>query len=55
MRILKAGNYSEPIFSQIQYVPLNGDFPENYTKELDTLVFALLTGQIKTNVTSSRP
>ncbi|MCE9645680.1 MAG: BMP family ABC transporter substrate-binding protein [Chloroflexi bacterium] len=55
MRMLKDGNADEPLFSQIQYIPLDQSFPENYTKELDTLIFALLTGQIKTNVTFSRP
>lgn len=55
MRMLRDGNVNEPQLSQIKYVSLNEKFPENYSKELDILLFALLTGEIRTNVTLMKP
>ncbi len=44
-----------PQSGQIKYVPLNQIFPENWTREMDTLLSALSTGEVKTNVTLSKP
>jgi basic membrane protein A len=55
MRLLRSGNIYNPELSQIEYVPLSQKFPENMTQEMDTLLLALRIGEIKTNVTLSKP
>jgi basic membrane protein A len=55
MRLLMAGNAFEPGPSQIKYVPFNQKFPESLTREMDSLLLALWVGEIKTNVTLTKP
>jgi basic membrane protein A and related proteins len=55
MRQLKAKNAYEPGVSQIEYVQFNQKFPESLTREMNTLLLALQTGEIKTNVTITKP
>lgn len=55
LRLLKDEKMNEPHISQIKVLPLNGNFPESFTKELDTLLFALWTGKIETNVSLRKP
>jgi basic membrane protein A len=55
MRLLRDGNVYEPGLSQIEYVPFNQKFPESMTREMDALLLALWNGEIKTNVTLSKP
>ena len=55
MRLLRGGNVHEPRSGQIGYVPFNQKFPESLTQEMDTLLLALWNGEIKTNVTLSKP
>jgi len=44
----------EPLSPKIKYIPLDQTFPENLTREMDLLLSALESGEIKTNVTSSQ-
>ena len=55
MRLLKSGDSYQPDLSQIEYVPLQGIFPESLTLEMDNLLFALQNGEIKTGVSFERP
>jgi len=55
MRLLRAGVAYEPGSSQIKYVPFNQKFPESLTREMEPLLLALWKGEIKTNVTLSKP
>ena len=52
---LKEGNVYKPGLSQIEYVPFNQKLPENLSREMDTLLLALWKGEIKTNVTLTKP
>jgi basic membrane protein A len=45
----------EPLSPKIKYVPLDQTFPEHLTREMDLLLSALQNGEVKTNVTSSKP
>ena len=51
IRLLREGNVYKSGSSQIEYVPFDQKFPENLTREMDTLLLALRNGEIKTNVT----
>jgi basic membrane protein A len=55
LRLLKEGNAHELRSGKIKYVPFDQTFPENLTREMDTLLLALMNGEIKTNVTLSKP
>ena len=55
MRLLRGGNINEPGSGQIGYVPFNQKFPESLTQEMDTLLLALQSGEIKTGVTYKKP
>jgi basic membrane protein A and related proteins len=55
LRLLKEGETAEPQSDQIRYVLLDQTFPENLTREMDSLLFSLQTGEVKTNVTLSKP
>jgi basic membrane protein A len=55
MRLLRAGNINQLGTTQIKYLPLNQKFPESLAQELDSLMLALWNGEIKTNVTLSKP
>jgi basic membrane protein A len=55
LRQLKDGNVHPLASSQIRYVPLNQKFPENLTREMDTLLLALRIGEVKTGVTFEKP
>ena len=55
MRLIRDGKVYEPESSQIAYVPFNEKFPESLTRDMDTLLLALQNGEIKTNVTLSKP
>lgn len=55
MRVLKGRGVYEPHLSQIKYAPLDENFPESYTQDLNLLLFSLYTGEIKTNVTLTKP
>ncbi len=55
MRMIKTGTVSELKSGQIRYIPLDQKFPESLSQELNALLLALLNGEIKTNVTLSKP
>ena len=55
LRLLKDGKINGAQIGQIKFVPLNQKFPERFTKVLNTLLFALWTGEIETNVTLRKP
>jgi len=55
MRQLRGGNTYQPGPSQIEYVPFNQKLPESLTQEMDSLLLSLRIGEIKTNVTLSKP
>jgi len=55
IRLLKGDNAYEAGSSQIRYVPLNPKFPESLTQEMDTLLFSLQIGEIKTDVAPQKP
>ena len=55
IRLLKEGNISDLQAGQIRVVPLNQKFPESLAQELETLILALQSGEIETNVTLSKP
>jgi basic membrane protein A and related proteins len=55
IRQFRGGNVYKPGPGQIEYVPLDQKFPENLTRDMDTLLLALQVGEIKTNVTLSKP
>jgi len=55
MRQLRGGNAYQPGPSQIEYVPFNQKLPESLTQEMDSLLLSLRIGEIKTNVTLSKP
>ena len=55
IRLLKEGNISDLQAGQIRVVPLNQKFPESLAQELETLILALQSGEITTNVTLSKP
>jgi len=55
IRLLREGNAYEAEKSQIKYMPFNAKFPESLTREMDILLLALQTGEIKTGVTPEKP
>jgi basic membrane lipoprotein Med (substrate-binding protein (PBP1-ABC) superfamily) len=44
----------EPLSPKIKYIPLDQTFPENLTREMDLLLSALQSGEIKVDVTQSK-
>jgi basic membrane protein A len=55
LRLLREDTVGELQQGQISYVPLDQTFPENLTREMDILLSTLQTGEVKTNVTLSKP
>jgi len=55
IRLLREGNIHKLSPVQIEYVPFDPKFPENWTREMDTLLLSLQNGKIKTNVTIMKP
>ena len=55
IRLLREGKINELKPGQIKYIPLDQKFPESLSQELDTLLLAILSGEIKPNVTLSKP
>jgi basic membrane protein A len=55
IRVLKDGNINVPGSSQIKFVPLNEQFPESLTQEMDVLLLKLWNGEIKTGVPFEKP
>jgi len=55
MRSMRDGNANESRISQFGYVALNEKFPESLTRELNTLLAGLLSGEVRTNVTFRKP
>jgi basic membrane protein A len=55
LRLIRGGNSYQQGISQIEYVPFNQKFPESLTREMDILLLALSNGEIKTNVTFTKP
>jgi basic membrane protein A and related proteins len=55
LRLIREGKTTEPQSDQIKYVPFDQKFPESLTGEMDTLLFSLSSGEIKTNVTLKKP
>ena len=53
--LLKEGKHDAAYTGQIQFMPLDQKFPQDFTDELKTLLFALWTGKIETNVTVKKP
>lgn len=55
MRLMKDGNVPEPRRGQFWYVSLSQKFPESLKNEMDSMLFELWIGEIKTNVTLKKP
>lgn len=55
MRLIRDGKVYEPGSGQIENVPFNEKYPESLTRDMDALLLALQNGEIKTNVTLSKP
>jgi basic membrane protein A len=55
MRQIRGGSMYKPGVSHIEYVPFGQKFLESMTRDMDTLLSALWAGEIKTNVTLSKP
>jgi basic membrane protein A len=52
-KVLRVPGEVQP--GRIKYIPLVQTFSESLTQEMDVLIFALQTGEVKTNVTLSKP
>jgi basic membrane protein A len=55
LRLLRTGKMVEAQSGQIKYISLDRSFSDGFTRDLDLLLSALRTGEVKTNVTLSRP
>jgi basic membrane protein A len=55
MRLLRDGNIPGAVSGSFKYVPLNAKFPEKISADMDLLLSGLLKGEIKTNVTATKP
>jgi basic membrane protein A len=55
LRMVKEGNIQKVEPGQIQYVPFDKKFPENWTQEMDTLLLALQNGDVKTKISLTKP
>jgi len=56
MRLLGSSISSyEQVPSQVGYLPLNGNFPESLSRDLDALILKLWIGEIKTGVLPEKP
>lgn len=55
MRLLREGNISERRTGQIGYVPLGEKFPESLKIEMDSWLWELWTGEIKTHAPLEKP
>lgn len=54
MRMLKDGNVNKPVSGQFGYIPLSEKFPENLSGSMDKLLAGLISGEIKTKVSSEK-
>ena len=55
MRLLKEGNAPDVVPGRLWYVPFNQKFPESLSGEMDALLLALWSGEIKTGVAPEMP
>ena len=55
LRLFRDGKAVELPASQIKYVPFDRTFPENLTREMDALLLSLRIGEVKTDVTLTKP
>lgn len=55
MRLLRSGNADAPRLSHIKILPLNDEFPQEYTHELQTLLEMLFRQEVKTNIPLMKP
>ena len=55
MRMIQGENLSKAGIGSFGYVPLNEKFSEGLTRELDSLLSALLNGEIQTGVSREKP
>jgi basic membrane protein A and related proteins len=55
MRLIKNEEIPQVRIGQFGYVPLSPNFPESLKSELDSVLFGLWVGEIKTNVTLMKP
>jgi basic membrane protein A and related proteins len=55
IRTFRQGNVYDPKSSHIEYVPFTEKYPENLTREMDTLLLGLSNSEIKTGVTLTKP
>lgn len=55
IRMLQEGNINQLQMGQIRIVPLSQEFPESLAQELETLILALGSGEIRTNVLTTKP
>jgi hypothetical protein len=55
LRLLRDGKTTELRSVQVKYVPFDQTFPESLTREMDTLLLSLQNGEVKTDVTLTRP
>ena len=54
-RMIKEGNIHKVETGQIQYVPFDKKYPENWAQEMDMLLLALQNGDVKTKVSLTKP
>ncbi len=55
IRQLREGNFNEPVLSQFGYVPLDENFPESLSHQMDDLLSLLIDGYVHTNVPLEKP
>jgi basic membrane protein A len=55
MRLLKNGNVNGLQSGQIKYIPFDEKLPESFTQEMNSLLFGLWNGEIKTGVPAQKP
>jgi basic membrane protein A len=55
MRLLKNGNVNGLQSGQIKYIPFDEKLPESFTQEINSLLFGLWNGEIKTGVPAQKP
>ncbi len=55
LRLLGEGKKVMAQLGQIKYIPLDQTFSDDLTRNLDLLLSTLQTGEVKTNVTLSKP
>lgn len=55
LRVIKEGNLPEPTYAPFGYVLLDQTFPESFSRDLDLLLNALISGEVQTSVSLQKP